>query len=346
MSRRVSFVLPAMNRTGGVRTALEMANRLADRGWSVRVCVRRPRGWSGLRDRLQRLGAANRDWSDISRVPLEPYVDFRRVALEAGEIVIGVGSYTVDDLQALGEAPVRRVLWCKGLTQNMPRLMQRAWGSPLPRIVVSPTLVDMLEPYGGGRVIGVVPNGISTQDYHELPGVERDGIGLIFSTNWKKDPEFTEALVARLEADLPERPLRVFGVERAPRTLRRGEFHQSPSVAEACRLYNRSLVWLITSRSEGFCNPILEAMACGAAVVSTAHDTAPGLIDDGRNGLLVPLGDLGGFVARVRDLLDDDAAREALRRAGRATAAGYTWEAAVSKMEAVLEGPELGPLHG
>jgi len=56
---------------------------------------------------------------------------------------------------------------------------------------------------------------------------------------------------------------------------------------------SREGIFLITSDFEGISNSLLEAMACGLPVVSTDH--TPGgarlLINDGENGLLVPMGD-------------------------------------------------------
>jgi glycosyltransferase involved in cell wall biosynthesis len=45
------------------------------------------------------------------------------------------------------------------------------------------------------------------------------------------------------------------------------------------------------SRYEGWGLPSLEAMACGAAVVSTRSDGIEDFVVDGRNGLLSPVGD-------------------------------------------------------
>jgi glycosyltransferase involved in cell wall biosynthesis len=76
------------------------------------------------------------------------------------------------------------------------------------------------------------------------------------------------------------------------------------------------LFWL-TSRSEGMPNVLLEAMAAG--IPSIAFDVAgvPELIDNGRDGLIVPQGDLRGLADATRRLMRDDERRKAMATAGR-----------------------------
>ena len=65
------------------------------------------------------------------------------------------------------------------------------------------------------------------------------------------------------------------------------------------------------SRSEAFGMAMVEALACGVPVVATATDGAREIIEDGADGLLVPLGDVEALAAAVVSLLGDDARRRA-----------------------------------
>jgi glycosyltransferase involved in cell wall biosynthesis/2-polyprenyl-3-methyl-5-hydroxy-6-metoxy-1,4-benzoquinol methylase len=74
-------------------------------------------------------------------------------------------------------------------------------------------------------------------------------------------------------------------------------------------LYRRAAVFALPCREladgnrDGVPNVVLEAMACGAAVVATRGAGVPEAIRDGENGLLVPPDDAAALAAAIRRLL-------------------------------------------
>lgn len=75
----------------------------------------------------------------------------------------------------------------------------------------------------------------------------------------------------------------------------------------------------VTSSQESFGMTIVEAMRCGLPVVSTDCPHGPGeIIEDGVDGLLVPVGDTGAVAGALLELIQDDGLR---RRAGKAALA-------------------------
>jgi glycosyltransferase involved in cell wall biosynthesis len=87
---------------------------------------------------------------------------------------------------------------------------------------------------------------------------------------------------------------------------------------EALELYHHADVFCLPSLAEGLPTVLIEAMACGVAVVSTRIDGVPELISDGEDGLLCEAGDPGALAAALQRLVGDPAERERLGRAGRA----------------------------
>ncbi len=72
-------------------------------------------------------------------------------------------------------------------------------------------------------------------------------------------------------------------------------------------------LFVLSSAWEGFGNVIVEALACGTPVVSTACPFGPSeILNDGQYGSLVPVGDDAALAAEVVGLLDDVSRREAL----------------------------------
>ena len=82
--------------------------------------------------------------------------------------------------------------------------------------------------------------------------------------------------------------------------------------------------FLYPSLHEGYGFPPLEAMACGAPVVTSSVSSLPEVVGDA--GLLVDPRDVDAVADAVRRLLRDDALHARLRESGLRRAASYTWD--------------------
>lgn len=78
-------------------------------------------------------------------------------------------------------------------------------------------------------------------------------------------------------------------------------------VEDARGLLPQADVFVLSSRTEGLGTSILDAMAAGVPVVSTAAGGIPEVIEDERTGLLVPPGDAAALAAAILRVLDDRA---------------------------------------
>ncbi|HEX8137143.1 MAG TPA: glycosyltransferase family 1 protein [Pyrinomonadaceae bacterium] len=93
---------------------------------------------------------------------------------------------------------------------------------------------------------------------------------------------------------------------------------------ELAALYSSCRMCVYPSLYEGFGLPPLEAMQCGAPVITSNIEAIVETV--GTAARLVPPTDAQALAQAITELLRDEAARSRLSQAGRERAAGFTWE--------------------
>lgn len=102
--------------------------------------------------------------------------------------------------------------------------------------------------------------------------------------------------------------------------------------------FSKAAAFSMSSFNEGLPNVLIEAMACGAAVVAT--DCPPGLaevVEDGVNGFLVPVGDSRGLAERLLRMLTDRAVAERMGRLAKESSSRFTVDSVLKNYASAIE---------
>jgi N-acetyl-alpha-D-glucosaminyl L-malate synthase BshA len=202
--------------------------------------------------------------------------------------------------------------------------------------------------------IDVIPNFIDTRVWHPdvkpchrsklAPGGEKIVMHVSNFRALKRVEDVVE-IFARIERALPARLIMVGDGPDRPRALQRAAElglqdkvlflgkHQSVEELLAC-----CDLFVLPSETESFGLAALEAMACGAPVLTSAVGGLPELVSQGVTGFLRPVGDIEAMAEAGIAILADDELRRAMSHAGIALARDhFSADAIVPRYEALYE---------
>jgi len=181
----------------------------------------------------------------------------------------------------------------------------------------------------------IVPPGVDLDTFREL-GIAREERVLLSlgRTNPLKNFDLTVDAWRSMGEGRPD--LWLFGIEPELAEPLGARYFTAPSDREVNELLNGATALVQTSRHEGFCLPLLEAMAAGAPVVCTDAHGNREFCRDGDNCLMAA-DDPASVAGALERLFGDAELRARLAEEGRRTAAAYGWERRIDELERFYE---------
>jgi glycosyltransferase involved in cell wall biosynthesis len=340
---RVAFVLPRISQrpVGALKVIYEHADRLVGKGHRVTllhpagqtVTGADPHPWYRFRNRDVR--------SIVVPVLAEKSIPghFDVVVATSWQVVSAVHGlparfgrkvYFLQDHESylLGDPPIREAM-ARTFTVPWPLIVN---SEPVQRLVVTVA----------GRDCHRIPCAIDTAAFRlNIPtdSPERQLIGFPARPEQAKRTEDAVTAVDLVRSRLdPGQQLGVWCFGSYPRAGVPGwiTHYSAPDDRELRHLYNRTAVFIVPSLHEGFGLPGAEAMACGAALVSTRNGGVDAYATHGESALLCPVKNPEALAAATIMLLTDPALRHRLADAGASRAASQRPAHATEAFEAVL----------
>jgi glycosyltransferase involved in cell wall biosynthesis len=356
---RITFILPPVNMSGGIRVISIYAKLLAERGHNV-VLVSQPPEPVPLRRKLKRLVMTGR-WtsSDKRQQPSHldglaldhRMIDSHRPVVDAdvpdADVVIATFWRTGPWVAALSPSKGAKAIFLQGYETSPgyeDPAIDAVWRLPIKKIVISRWMVDLaLQRFNDANVLHV-PNSVDTQQFNALEARSKQpvpSVGLLYSTLHLKGVDISLRAIKLIQERFPELRVIAFGAERVVPELPlpdSANYYYLPEQGLIPKLYSACDVWLCGSRREGFHLPPLEAMACGCPVVSTKVGGPLDTIVNGENGYLVELEDAEALAEKAIEMLSlPESDWRRMSNAAIKTATSYSWNDATDRFEAALE---------
>lgn len=217
-------------------------------------------------------------------------------------------------------------------------IVREAWKLPVKKIVVATWLFNLIKNYDSN--VFLVRNYINKTDFHLINPIDnRKKIVsmLIHSNPYKGTDTGIQALIKAYEL-YPNFKVLLFGNFEYSGTLPNNFTFLGKLSSKELRenVYNESSVFLMPSILEGWGLVATEAMACGAALVSTANGGVDDFGIDNYSALVNDVGDVNGLAYSIVKLLKNDQERILIANNGLDIVNKLIFEKSYSTFESVI----------
>lgn len=359
---KITFVLPTLSLTGGMRVLSIYTELLQKRGhkiFIVSIPLPQPTLMQQLRSVLR-----GRGWLSA---PKTPKSHFDKVEVESrvietnrpitdldvpdADIVMATWWETAEWVAKLSPSKGTKVYFLQHYEafEYVPKgRVEATWRLPMHKIAVAQWLADIARNEYGDLSVSLVPPTVDTKQFYDPQSRAKQPrgkqlvptVGLYYTTTPWKGCDLALKAFYLAAKKIPNLRLVAFSSGHdspVPHLLPEGtEYNKEPTQDQLKDYYSKCDAWLFSSRSEGFGLPILEAMACGTPVIGTPAGAAPELLAGG-GGILVKPEDPEDMAKAIEQICQlSDAEWRAMSETALQTVINYTWEDATNLFEAAL----------
>lgn len=349
---KVCFVLPGFSRTpiGGYKMVYEYANRLQNVGYEVAIVSlnnnkmkqfhfpefirkflvnyvnqRQPQ-WFSLNNNIKKISGEDKHF--LSKV-------------DKYDIVFATGVQTVE-VVINNFCDSKKMYFIQGYENwdVSEEYLHCTYNCGFKNIVVSSWLKEIVDMHSSTPSV-LLKNPIDTKVYQFIKQQKfrrNHSIGLLYHTDEIKGVRYALEAIYHLKEIYSDLTVEMFGMFMKPKGLPEWiHYKMSASQAETVKIYNSVQVFLCATIEEGYGLTGLEAMACGACLVSTSYRGVLEYAKDGYNALLSPVKDVNSLVKNVSTLFNSEKKRNEISKNGVQSVKKYSWDKAMEEMRKLID---------
>ena len=363
----ITFILPFVNLTGGIKILFEHANRLAAKGHKVTII------YPGVLFHGSNFEIENKSWrwhlieaplrqlkywffvdllhkTDAAWFPLDKRIELHRTPdlsakyIPNSDIVIATAPETVNQVATYPKRCGTKVHFAQDYEiWALPKTFVDSTFSHISMhlITIGHWQKKLYEEEFHRRVEAVIPDGVDLNHFN--PSGKRYGhtkpVRVLLSYHHQPYKGIVDGLYAIDKARQAGQTIQtvMFGVHPLKSDVpTEVEYHHNITDADLPDLYRSCDIFLWPTHREGFGLPPMEALACGTPVVGTDAGAMPDFMEDGVTGYIVPIQKPDLLAERLNRLVKNPKLREKFGKAGALSMKQWNWDKQTDKLERYL----------
>lgn len=326
----ITFLVPGLDISGGIKVILEYCNRLAERGHKVNIMS---------------LSSSDPNWFDLNssvRI-IKSDQDAYIKKLPVSDALIATLSNTAPLVYNAPQEAGQKYYFIQGLEKIIHPEMRYmyAYQLPLQKFTVSEWLKKAIEENTHDRVELIYP-GINHQQFFPDQSIrkrydkENIRIGMVYSFILFKGGKDGLKSIALVRKKYKNVKLILMGTQPKPIELICDEYWYNPEQRYINEFYNSCDIFISANWLEGFGLPGLEAMACKCVVACTDQKGNRDYAINEATALVSPIQKIELLANNIIRLIEDRPLYDSLRENAYKKALTFTWNEAVEKLLSFL----------
>ena len=337
---KINFVLPNnFNKPiGGYKIVYEYANKLSEEGNDVFITFmlydKTPFQYGKLRGLLRKLkivlflclGKMYTSQKEVTWYKLNNNIQLKfslpyNIFFPESDIIVATGWETAFTVNHLSKKKGESFYFIQHDEKvfGPENLVRETWDfKKLKKIVIATWLRDLIE-LDTSHHVSLVKNFVDNDIFYVTNAIDSRGpiVSMLYHDNPAKGSRDGINVLEKVKNVIPELVVEMFGTAAQPDNLP-SYFHYTKNANETQlrNIYNRSSVFLFPSHIEGWGLTATEAMACGAALVSTKNYGVNDFGIDGYSALMTDVGDIESMKDAVIELLINSERRTFIAKNG------------------------------
>lgn len=340
---KITFLLPHVKLSGGVKAILEYANRISGMGYEVRILLPAARlkwfqfgkKFQSRRAEMAMLPPETVDWFD-NKLPIEVLADNNPKHIPAADVLIATAWQTAEWAAQLPPETGRKFYFIQHYESLWTRKKEQAENTyrlPFRKMVISSWLKTILsEKFQQDSRVFVTPVDGKAFFCHDKEWNRPRKVCLLHHDyDWKGYRDGIEAVRSARSRNRPI-DLVVFGEkvkDPAPLFREAGfefEYHYRPMKETLRKIYTSCDIYLCPSWHEGLGMPPMEAMACRCTLVTTDTGGCRDYAIDGVTALISPPKNPHRLAENLSAVLDDEHLLFKLSENGHGKIKEFSWD--------------------